>query len=73
MMWQLFHKAFGWHYVWIQDCEDTHILRVTRLPSGELMGKIVSRAFFISTDGKATGGYGIRGWKPLTWVQEFRS
>jgi hypothetical protein len=65
-MWRLFSKLFGWQYVWVRDCGDSHICRVRKLPNGEWMGTIVSRNFFIPPSGKAYGAYLILDWKALT-------
>ena len=69
-MYKLWHFLFGWHYVWVYDCNDHHIVRVTKMPDGCLWGKISFRNFWIDQNGKIHGGYAIHNWKPLTWKLE---
>ena len=69
-MWRLFNKMLGWHYVFITDCRDHHIVRVRKNTNGELMGGFMSRKIFISKDGTIEGGYNITSWRPLTFQSE---
>lgn len=36
MIWKLFHRLFGWHYVQFSNCIDSYILRVQSTPTGRL-------------------------------------
>lgn len=66
-MWYLFHKLFGWHYILLHDCDEIEICRVIKTPNGNIVGKVVCRAFIIHPDGTVFGGYNIHRWEPLTW------
>ena len=66
-MWKVLNWLFGWHYVWLKDCGNSHICRVEMLPNRVLCGTVVYQQFFITQEGRVEGGYHITEWKPLTW------
>ena len=65
-MWRIFNYLFGWHYVFVHDCDDHYVRRV-KMVGDELMGQIVSRKFFLRRDGSYYGAYNIKSIKPLTF------
>jgi len=69
-MYKLLNAIFGWDYVWIKDCEQSHVCRVNMIPNGDLRGVIVSKHFFITKEGDISGGYNIQDWTPLTFTME---
>lgn len=58
----------GRKYIWVLDCGDQHICKVTKLPNGDYIGNIVNNTFIINKSGKIKGGYNITDWQPLNWT-----
>lgn len=68
MMWQLFHKLFGCHYVEYRDSCTHFVARVKIAPNGKLRMVTFTGVYdaFLAPNGGFEGTGGT--WQPLTWI-----
>ena len=73
MMWQIFHKLFGWHYIEYRDSCTSFIGRVKAMPNGKLRLVTFIGVYdaFLKPDGSFEGAHAA--WTPLTWREKCTS
>jgi hypothetical protein len=49
-MWRLFHKLFGWDYLWVEYGNGVSVARLRRLYNGRKYVKVLNHVHFL--DGK---------------------
>ena len=76
IMWRIFNKIFGWHYIEYRDKQLITVARVYKLPTGVwrmkgpsfIRGEYRYSYYDINLKLDGTFAYGNGRWIPLTWV-----